>query len=361
MANLNLFSETPAEMCNKTFVEAMDHAKIIPEDALAKDLDVEVGTSKSVHVDHSTELHEAFESELHKVKHLEKLLADKDQLINKRLTYIRELEHRLSKLKYQNQLLRRRYENELTHSCYLSQTLSHAHEGVLSLQNQAAQSEILEVALREELQKRMTTIQDLEEQNRQLVAILMQDMPRVRESEHTASHQIPEKCAEDVSSQNPDSHEESPTEVSQVNPTLENTPAATTSTTSKPIRSILKRSSTDEPALTTLVTSATTWLYSHIKPADTREVYFHKAECDPKPSSPEFRERVRKQLNLEQLALARHYLISLEFADRIEESEQGSQNSRFEFMRREQEGEERQMFAQSPKQRLKMARMEQED
>ncbi|KAG9735901.1 hypothetical protein KCU73_g10393, partial [Aureobasidium melanogenum] len=358
MASSNPFFETLAELQNATFIQALNHAKNASEDALPKDSNVKAGTSRCVHFGYPTNLHEAFESELHKTKLLKKVLSDKDKLINKRLTYTRELEHRLSKEQRQTQILRKRYEKERTHSYYLSQTLSKAHEGVMSLQAQTAGSELLKDALRKELHKRTATIKNLEEQNRQLIAILTQNLARMCESGDETSHQVLEKCVEDVSSESSDNYEESPTQVAQVIPTLRNIPATIPSTTPKPVRSILKRSSTDEPTLTTLATSAATWMRSGIKAADTRVVYFHKDECHPKPSSPEFRERVRRQLNLEQMALARQYLVSLELPNAVEESEQDAQSSTFETRKRKQEKEEQQAFAQSPMQRLKMVRVD---
>ncbi|KAG9668481.1 hypothetical protein KCU99_g7707, partial [Aureobasidium melanogenum] len=351
MASSSSFVETLAELQNATFIQALNHAKNASEDALPKDSNVKAGTSRCVHFGYPTNLHEAFESELHKTKLLKKVLSDKDKLINKRLTYTRELEHRLSKEQRQTQILRKRYEKERTHSYYLSQTLSKAHEGVMSLQAQTAGSELLKDALRKELHKRTATIKNLEEQNRQLIAILTQNLARMCESGDETSHQVLEKCVEDVSFKSPDSYEESPTQVAQVIPTLRNIPTTIPSTTPKPVRSILKRSSTDEP---TVATSTATWLRSGIKAADTRVVYFHKDECHPKPSSPEFRERVRRQLNLEQMALARQYLVSLDLPDAVEESEQDAQSSTFETRKRKQEKEEQQAFAHGPMQRLKM-------
>ncbi|KAG9677650.1 hypothetical protein KCU95_g16084, partial [Aureobasidium melanogenum] len=359
MANFIPFVETLAEMQNTTFVQALNHAKNTSEDALPKDSEVkEAGTSRCVHFGYPTNLHEAFQSELHKTKLLKKVLSDKDKLTNKRLTYTRELEHRLSKEQRQTQILRKRYENERTYSYFLSQTLSKAHEGVLSLQTQTAGSELLKDALREELHKRTATTKSLEEQNRQLMAILTQATFRVRESGHETSHQIPEKSVHDVPSQISDSHEEPSTQVYQVNSTIQNTPVAMPSTTAKPVRSILKRSPTDEPTLTTLATLAATWMRSDIKPTITREVYFHKDECHPKPSSPEFRERVRKQLNLERMALTRSCLVSLEVPDAVERSEEDVQSSTFELMKRDQMKEEQYTFAQSSLQRLRMVRIE---
>ncbi|KAH0391713.1 hypothetical protein KCU89_g14222, partial [Aureobasidium melanogenum] len=176
MASSNPFFETLAELQNATFIQALNHAKNASEDALPKDSNVKAGTSRCVHFGYPTNLHEAFESELHKTKLLKKVLSDKDKLINKRLTYTRELEHRLSKEQRQTQILRKRYEKERTHSYYLSQTLSKAHEGVTSLQAQTAGSELLKDALRKELHKRTATIKNLEEQNRQLIAILTQNL-----------------------------------------------------------------------------------------------------------------------------------------------------------------------------------------
>ncbi|KAG9586006.1 hypothetical protein KCU77_g7164, partial [Aureobasidium melanogenum] len=288
MASCSPFVETLAELQNATFIQALNHAKNASEDTSSKDSDVKAGTSRYVHFGCPPDLYEAFESELHKIKLLKKVLSDKDKLINKRLTCTREIEHRLSKEQRQTQILRKRYENERAHSYYLSKTLSKAYEGVLSLQNQAAGSELLRDALKEELHKRTATIKSLEEQNRQLIAILTQNLAHMRESGHETSHQVPEKCVEHVPSESPDNYEEPPKQVAQVNPTFQNTPATIPSTTTKPVRSILKRSSTNDPALTTPIMSATTWLHSGSKQAHTREVFFHRDECHPKPSSPEF-------------------------------------------------------------------------
>ncbi|KAG9846758.1 hypothetical protein KCU98_g6202, partial [Aureobasidium melanogenum] len=194
MANFIPFVETLAEMQNTTFVQALNHAKNTSEDALPKDSEVkEAGTSRCVHFGYPTNLHEAFQSELHKTKLLKKVLSDKDKLTNKRLTYTRELEHRLSKEQRQTQILRKRYENERTHSYFLSQTLSKAHEGVLSLQTQTAGSELLKDALREELHKRTATTKSLEEQNRQLMAILTQATFRVLQDLEDPVHNIKSK------------------------------------------------------------------------------------------------------------------------------------------------------------------------
>lgn len=361
MANSNSFVQTLAEVQNKTSVESLDHAKNTSEDTSAGDLSLKAGASKRVHFGYPTALHEAFEGELHKVKLLKKTLAEKDRLIDKQLTYIQELEHRLLEEQCQTRILHNRYENELTHSCYLSQTLSKTHEGALSLQNQADESEVLKFALREELHKRTATIKNLEEQNRTLIAALTEITSRLCESEHETSHQIPGKPAEGVSCESLDSHEKPSTQLSQVSTMFQHTPAAITRTTAQPVRSILKRSSTDDSTLTTLITSATAWMRSYIQPTNTRGVYFHKDECHPKPSSPEFKKRVIRQLNLEQLALARNYLVSLQMPDTVERSEQEPQGPPFESRKRKQEKEEREMFSQSPVQRLKMVRMEQYD
>lgn len=359
MANFNSFVETLAASQQTTFVEALNHAKNTLEDAPPEDLNVKAGPSRRVHFDYPTNLHEAFKSELHKVKLLKKALTDKDKLINKRLTYIRELEHRLAREQRQTQVMRKRYENERTHSCYLSRTLSKAHEVELSLQNQAARSEDIEIALRGELHNRTATIKVLEEQNRRLVAALAKDMSRMREVAHESSHQIPEEFMEDVPSESSDSLAEPATQVSQVNSTLHSTPAIMPPTTAKSVRSILKRPSTDDPALTTLITSATTWIRSRVQPTDTREVYFNKDECYPKPSSPEFRECVRKQLRLEQMALARNYLVGLEAPDAIERPQEDAQSSTSELKKGKQMKEEQHTFAQrSPIQQLRMVRME---
>lgn len=361
MANLNSFVETLAESQTTAFVEALDHAKDTSEDAPPEDLNVKADSSRCVQFGYSTDLHEAFRSELHKVKLLKTALTNKDKLINKRLTYIRELEYRLAREQHQTQVMRKRYEKERTLSHFLSQTLSKAHEVALSLQNRAARSEDLEVALREELHKRTAVISDLEEQNRQLVAALAKVMSRVREPAQESSHQISEKCMKDVRSQSLDSLAEPSDHVYQVNSTLHNTPSIMRPTTAKSVRSILKRPSTDDPALTTLITSATTWIRSRVQPTVTREVYFNRAECYPKPSSPEFRERVRRQLCLEQMALARNYLIYLPGPEAVERSKDDAQSSTFELKKREQMREEQHIFAQSSMQRLRMMRVEQQD
>lgn len=360
MAKSNPSVETFADLQNKTFVEALNHAKNTSEDVLAKDFNVNAGSSKCVHSGYPADLHEAFKSELHKIKLLKKVLADKDKLINEQSTYTQELKHQLSEEQRQTRIMRDRYENERTHSHYLSQTISKAHEVALSLQNQAARSEMAEVASRGELHQRTVSIKKLEEQSRQLVAVLTQGTFRVNESGQGTSQQVLERCVEDVSSLSPDIHEEPTTQVFQENSTLQNTSAAMSATT-KPLRSILKRSSTNDPALTTLITSAMTWVRSRVQPTNTREVYFHKDECYPKPSSPGFRERVRLQLCLEQMALARHYLVSLEVPDGSEKSEHDDQSSTFELKKREQMKEEQHTLAQSSMQRLGMVRMEQQD
>ncbi|KAG9672932.1 hypothetical protein KCU95_g16706, partial [Aureobasidium melanogenum] len=366
MANFSTFIETPSEMQNTTFVQALDHAKNVSEDASPKASDTKAGTSKCVHFGYPTDLYDAFQSEVHKIKLLKKVLADKDKLINKRLTYTQELETRLLKEQRQTRIMRKKYENERTHSYYLSQTLSKTHEEVLSLQAQTANSDLVRDALREELHKRTDAINNLEEQNRQLIAVLTESTSRLHERVQETSHQISAECAEEVISQSVDSCEGSPsTQVTLVNPTFQNTPAAPPSTTTKPVSSILKRPTTDEPApttlimsATTLITSAITWMRSHIQPTNTHQVYFHKDECDPKPSSPEFRERVKRQLNLEQMALARNYLVSLKLSGSTEDSEVNTQSSSFESRKRKQGIEEQHAFAQSPMQRLRMARME---
>lgn len=365
MANFSTFVETSAEMQNTTFVQALDHAKNVSEDASPKASDTKAGTSKCVHFGYPTDLYDAFQSELHKIRLLKKVLADKDKLINKRLTYIQELEHRLLKEQRQTRIMRKKYENERTHSYYLSQTLSKTHEEVLSMQAKTCSSGLVRDALREELYKRTTTINNLEEQNRQLIAILTESMSRLHERVHESSHQISADCVEDVSPQNLDSHEESPTQATQALLKSQNTSASMPLTTKKPVRSILKRHTTDEPAPTTLITSATTlitsaiiWVRSQIQPTNTHRAYFNKADCNPKPSSPEFRERVKRQLNLEQMALSRNYLVSLALPNTTENSEQNIQSSSCESRKRKQEMEEQHEFAQSPMQRLRMARIE---
>ncbi|KAH0367319.1 hypothetical protein KCU65_g4795, partial [Aureobasidium melanogenum] len=357
MANFSTFIETRADMQNTTFIQALSHAKHTSEDASPKVPDVKAGTSRCVHFGYPADLYDAFQSELHKTKLLKKVLADKDKLINKRLTYTQELETRLLKEQRQTRIMRKKYENERTHSYYLSQTLSKAHEGVLSLQAQTANSDIVRDALREESHKRTATINNLEEQNHQLTAILTQGISRLHERVRETSHDISQECVEEVSYPSLDSYAESSTQGSSLIPTSQNTPASMPLTTTKPVRSILKRPTTDEPALTTLITSATTWVRSQIQPTNIREVYFHKAECYPKPSSPEFRERVRRQLNVEQMALARNYLVNLQLPDAVEQSEHDAQDSTFESRKRKQQMEEQHAFSQGPMQRLRMNRV----
>ncbi|KAH0345188.1 hypothetical protein KCU81_g4433, partial [Aureobasidium melanogenum] len=358
MASFSTFVEIPAEMQNTTFVQALDHAKNVSEDASPKASDTKAGTSKCVHFGYPTDLYDAFQGEVHKIELLKKVLADKDKLINKRLTYTQELEIRLLKEQRQTSIMRKKYENERTHSYYLSQTLSKTHEEVLSLQAQTANSDLVRDALREELHKRTDTINNLEEQNRQLMAVLTESVSRLHERVQETSHQNSAECADEGTSQSLDSHEGSSTQVTQTLLKFQNTSASMPLTTTKPLRSILKRPTTDEPAPTTLITSAITWLRSHIQPTNIHQVYFHKAECTPKPSSPEFRERVKRQLNLEQMALARNYLVSLKLPEATEDSEMNTQSSSFESRKRKQEMEEHRTFSKNPMQRLRMVRME---
>ncbi|CAD0083207.1 unnamed protein product [Aureobasidium vineae] len=314
MANSYPFVDTLSEVRqNKRFVEALEYANSRSEQTLARNS----GTPRCVHFGYPTEMYEALESELHKNKLLKKTLKDKDELINKRLTETRELEQRFAKEQRQHRILRRRHEQERMYNRCLTEKVTKAHLKVLSMQDQAIEEvKELKVAVAEELYKHTATIKDLEgqirhykatltevhrihkasltEMDRQHKAVLTEVASRLRESKHKSSNQAPERHMEASSSQPPNSRGE-PSKCSYRGiSTSQNTPAGSGLNTAKPIRSILKRPMSDDPAIITI-----------IKRKCTREVYLLESDCYPKPSSPRFRECVEKQLNLEQLALAR--------------------------------------------------------
>jgi hypothetical protein len=333
MAKSNTSVETLAETHNRAEVEAeaSEHASNTNEDTQARDSVIEADTSPRVYYGCPNKPPEGLESELNKML--------KEEL--------------------QKRNLRKRYEQERAYPSCLSQTLLRAHEGISPLHSQVIELEYSTAALTEELHKRATIIKNLEEQNRHLKAVLSEIRSRIHSARNGASSLAQEKRAEDVPSQRQENHEQSPAYSSQGKPAIQNTPAVVTV---KPIRSILKTPSTSEPmsewtnesaltAFTTFIFLVISWICSFFKPAEPREeVYFYQNQCFPKISSPDFRERVKRQIHYEQLALARKdALVSLKLPDPIEEPEQSTHSSNFATLKRAHEEEEHRWFAKKMK------------
>jgi hypothetical protein len=331
MANSNTSVKTLAETHNRTEVKASEHASNTTEHTQARDSVIEADTSPRVYSGCPNKPPEGLESELNKML--------KEEL--------------------QKRNLRKRYEQERAYSGCLPQTLLRAHEGISPLHSQAIELEHSTTALTEELRKRATTIKILEEENRHLRAILNEIRSRIHSARNRASSQAQKQRAEDVPSQRPENHEQSPAYSSQGQPAIQNTPAVVTV---KPIRSILKTPSTSESmseptnesaltAFTTFIFLVISWICSFFKPAEPREeVYFYQNQCFPKISSPDFKERVKRQIHYEQLALARKdALVSLKLPDPIEEPEQSTHSSNFATLKRAHEEEEHRWFAKKMK------------
>lgn len=353
MTSSNTLVETLAGTHGRTEVEASAHASNTTDDTQARDSVIETDTSPRVYSGCPNKPPEALESELHMTKLLREGPVEKHGIINKALSYTLELEHLLSKEQRLKRNLRERYEQERAYSGCLSQTLLRAQEGISPLHKQATELEEFTAALTEELHNKTTTIKNLEEENRHLRAVLNEIRSRMHSARNGASSQAQKKRAEAVPSQRPDIHEQLPAYSFQEKSVFQNTPAV-----NKPMRSILKTPSTSEStnesaltALTTFIFLVISWICSFFRPAEPREeVYFYQKQCSPKVSSPDFKERVKRQIYYEQLALARKdYLEISKLPDPIEESEQNTRSSNFATLKRAHEEEEHRWFAKKIK------------
>jgi hypothetical protein len=280
-----------------------------------------------------TNLYDILKSELRKTELLKQHLVEKDELINKKVSYTQELEKQLAQEQRQNQDLSKRCEQERVYSACLSQTMLRASQETSFLRNQVNEFRKANTALTEELHKRAATIRNLEKENHHFRDVLIEVSSRMRNARHDASTQTQEESAEDAHSQHPNNYEEPPAYSPQESLPLQNTVTATPRPACQPRRSILKTSSTNH-------------------------IYFWNSELHPRVSSPDFKARVKRQIHLEQLALARKsYLVSTESLATIENTKQNSQSLDFTSRRRMHEEEEHSWLAKRAGKMMGMMRM----
>jgi hypothetical protein len=278
-------------------------------------------------------LYDILKSEFRKTELLKKALIEKDELINNKVSYTKELEQQLAEEQRQNQDLGKRCELERVYSVSLSQTMLRASQETSFVHRQINEFRKAKTALTEELHKRGATIRNLEKENQYSRDVLIEVVSRMHSARHEASTQTQEESAEDARSQHSNSNEEPPAYSSQESLPLQNAVAATSRPECQPRRSILKTSSTNH-------------------------VYFWNSELQPTSSSPDFKERVKRQIYLEQLALVRKsYLVSTELPDTIENTEQNSRRLGFASRRRMHEEEEHRWFAKRSERMMAMTSM----
>jgi hypothetical protein len=280
-----------------------------------------------------TNLYDILKSELRKTELLKQHPVEKDELINKKVSHTQELEQQLAQEQRQNQDLRKRCDQERVYSACLSQTMLRASQETSFLRQQVIEFRKAKTALTEELHKRAAAIRNLEKENYHFRGVLIEVSSRTHNARHEASTQTQEESAEDARSQHPNNHEDPPAYSSQESLPLQNTVATTPRPACQPRRSILKTSSTNR-------------------------IYFWNSELHPKVSSQDFKARVKRQIHLEQLALARKsYLVSTELPDTLENTEQNSRRLEFASRRRMHEEEEHSWFAKRAGKMMGMMRM----
>jgi hypothetical protein len=278
-------------------------------------------------------LYDILKSEFRKTELLKKALIEKDELINNKISYTKELEQQLAEEQRQNQDLGKRCELERVYSVSLSQTMLRASQETSFVHRQINEFRKARTALTEELHKRGVTIRNLEKENHHFKDVLIEVSSRMHNARHEASTQTQDQSAEDAHSQHSNSNEEPPAYSSQESLPLQNTVAATSRPACQPRRSILKTSSTNH-------------------------VYFWNSELQPTSSSPDFKERVKRQTYLEQLALVRKsYLVSADLPDTVDNTKQNSRRLDFASRRRMQEEEEHSWFAKRSERMMAMTSM----
>lgn len=352
MAESTTFVEAAADVYDQIIVEALDYANNTSGNTHTRDPRVEVNTSRCVYCDHYNNVYGALQDKLRQIGLLERTSIQKSEVIQTLQSCIEELENDVSREQRQNHNLRQKYERECqrhvrerAYSRGLTRSLLTAHERTLTLRNQATEFENSKAALTEELQKKYATIQDLEEQNHHLRAVVNEVATRMCNAKHRTPLEAREDDVREGPSQSPDDHEDSSTHQSQAAQTSHNAPTAAPA---QPIDSILEPSpssdSANDPALTILISYIPTWIRSCFKPAEPREADPHKNQCDPKPSNPEIKAKAKRQTVDPKASRTRDYAASCRFSD--ETAEQSVKSAEFLALRRKQEQEEQQWFRQ---------------
>ncbi|KAI5269099.1 hypothetical protein E4T47_07207 [Aureobasidium subglaciale] len=197
MDSFNRFVAEHAEEHSEVFTQALNMFEIASDGCLAHELQCIQSSSGP---DHSARLQATLESEVHRAELLEQKLMVKEELLDKSLTYTRDLEHRLDQEQRQNCKLLDNYRKEYSRSLELSQRLDKKVEAAWFVHEQINEAGQVETTLVKDLADTKVDTEDLEEDDTLSEATISDLVCWVHTAGHKILHQALNKFWEHISS-----------------------------------------------------------------------------------------------------------------------------------------------------------------